>query len=137
MSNNFSKHWLHIEFSLLEFGWDIGGNFIHAALSLPIWTEDAYQLNFNSKEGLSIVLCAMSYCLLFHCFVFEHYLSYSTTWVLAFALSIFLASLIEIELYSNLHFSSAHGCFTEGEYDFKTQRIIPHLYSSHKTISFF
>ena len=31
----------------------------------------------------------MSYCLLFHCFFFEHYLEYSTTWVLAFALSIF------------------------------------------------
>ena len=31
----------------------------------------------------------MSYCLLFHCFFFEHYSYYSTTWVLAFALSIF------------------------------------------------
>ena len=46
----------------------------------------------------------MRYCLLFHCFFFEHYLQYSTTWVLAFALSILLASLIEIELFSNLHF---------------------------------
>ena len=44
---------------------------------------------FNSKEGSSIVLYSMSYCLLFHCFFFEHYLYYRTTWVLAFALSIF------------------------------------------------
>ena len=77
MSNNFSKHWFHMEqwyYSLLEFGWDVGGNFIHGASSLPIWVKDTYWLNFNSEEGLSIVLYAMSYCLLFHCFFFEHYL---------------------------------------------------------------
>ena len=79
----------------------------------------------------------MTDCLLFHCFFFEHYLYYSTTWVLAFALSIFLASLIEAELFSNLHFSPTYGCFTEGKYDFQTQPQIPHLYSGHEGISFF
>ena len=79
----------------------------------------------------------MSYCLLFHCFFFEHYLYYSTTWVLAFALSIFLASLIEIELFGNLHCCPTYGRFTEKQYDFQTQQKIPHLYSGHKTISFF
>ena len=79
----------------------------------------------------------MSYCLLFHCFFFEHYLYYSTTWVLAFALSIFLASLIEAELFSNLHFTRTYVPFTEKEYHFQNQHKIPHLYSGHKTISFF
>ena len=51
--------------------------------------RDTEWANFNSKEGLSIVLYSMSYCLLFHCFFFEHYLYDSTTWVLAFALSFF------------------------------------------------
>ena len=93
--------------------------------------------NFNSKEGLSIVLYSMSYCLLFHCFFFEHYLYYSTTWVFAFALSIFLACLIEAELFSNLHFPPTYGPFTVKEYDFQTQHKMLHLYSGHKTISFF
>ena len=79
----------------------------------------------------------MSYCLLFHCIFFENYLQYSTLWVLAFALFIFLASLIEIELFSNLHFPPTYGGFTEIENDFRTQHKIPHLYSAHKTISFF
>ena len=51
--------------------------------------KDTEWPNFDSKEDLSIVLYSMSYCLLFHCFFLEHYLYYSTTWVLAFALSIF------------------------------------------------
>ena len=51
--------------------------------------KDTEWPNFNSKEGLSIVLYAMRYCLLFHCYFFEHYLYYSATWVLAFALSFF------------------------------------------------
>ena len=73
--------------------------------------KDTEWPNFNSREGLSIVLYAMSYCLLFHCFFFEHYLYYSTTWVLAFALSIVLPCLIEAELSSNLHFSPTYGRF--------------------------
>ena len=93
--------------------------------------------NFNSKEVLTIVLLSMSYCLLFHCFFFEHYLYYSTTWVLPLALSILLACLFEAELFSNLHFSPTYGLFRGTEYDFQTQHKIPHLYSGHKTISFF
>ena len=57
--------------------------------------------------------------MLFHCFFFEHYLYYSTTWVLAFALSISLARLIETVLFINLHLSPTYGHFTEKEYDFK------------------
>jgi hypothetical protein len=41
----------------------------------------------------------------------------------------FWASLIEPELFSNLHFSPTYGRFTGGEYDFQTQHKIPHLYS--------
>ena len=78
----------------------------------------------------------MSFCLIFHCFFFEHYLKCITTWVLAFALSIFLASLIEIERFSNLHFSPTYAHFTEKEYDFQTQHDIPHLWSGHMTTSF-
>ena len=44
---------------------------------------------------------------------------------------------MEIELFSNLHFSPTYGRFTEKDYDFQTQHKIPHLYSGHKTISFF
>ena len=98
--------------------------------------KDTEWPNFNAKEGLSIVLYSMRYCLLFHCFFFDHYLYYSTTWVLAFALSFFLAILIEAELFSNLGFSPKYGHFTGKEYDFQTQHKILHLYSGHKTISF-
>ena len=49
----------------------------------------------------------------------------------------FLASLIEAELFSNLHFSPTYGRFTEEEYDFQIQHKILHLYGGHKTISFF
>ena len=49
----------------------------------------------------------------------------------------FLASLIGTELFSNLHFSATYGRFTEKEYDFQTQHKIPHLFSGHKTFSFF
>ena len=69
----------------------------------------------------------MSVCLIFHCLLFEHYLQHSSTWVLAFAFSLFVASLIEIELFSNLQFSPTYGCFTKKECDFQTQHKIPHL----------
>ena len=69
----------------------------------------------------------MSVCLIFHCFLSEHYLQHSSTWVLAFALSIFLASLIEIELFSNLQFSPTYGRFTGKKCDFQTRHKMPHL----------
>ena len=51
-------------------------------------SHDAMASGILETGVFTFVSYSMRYCLLFGCFFFEHYLYYSTTWVLAFALCI-------------------------------------------------